>query len=254
LNLERVLKNGIISCEGRRLSISRIYRLKRYNEVWLKCPVNPRILRFEYNDLTFDVTLSVQDTEIFKGLNCAVLKSKDNDLIWIREWADYHVRIHNLQGILFFDNNSKKYDMLEIVETLRSVPGLQKSCIVPTPYSYGPLTAGKGGYDSKFLQLGIQNIARLRFMRSARAVLSVDIDELVSPTTEGSIFDTAHRSLLGYVLFNGYWRHARYKEDGLLRHSDHIYKTDDEIYKKTKYCICPGGLLGFRAKSDQVAS
>lgn len=241
LNLGTAVRKGVFSANGRVLKVKSISNYKRYSEVWLRCPEKPDRLQFEYDGFKTGIEIASDEIAAFAGLNCAVIKSKDNDLLWIKDWAEYHVKIHGLQGLVFFDNNSSIYEVDNIVESLRSVKGLKKFCVIPTPYSFGVYSH----HETRFLQVGLLNIARLRFLSEASAVLSVDIDELVAPTPEGSVFTSTKRSLLGYLLFRGRWREVGEVEAGqIVRHSDHIYRLKNDLVKSTKYCICPTRIFG----------
>jgi hypothetical protein len=244
LNLEPLIRSGRFSSGVGTHPISRLWRHKRYDEIWLKCAGTPDRLRFAHGDMVLECAPSVQDSTLFAGLNCAVLKSKDNDLTWIRDWANYHVRVHGLEGLIFFDNHSSKYSVEEVDQVLRSVPGLRQSLVIPAPFPFGPQALAPYRNSSLFLQVALLNIARLRFFRKAKAVLAIDLDELVSPTPEGSIFETTRRSLLGYTLFRGRWRDPQTVDGTSVRHADHVYRVKNDDCSVTKYCICPGGLFG----------
>jgi hypothetical protein len=168
--------------------------------------------------------------------------SKDNDLQWVRDWTQYHVRVHGLQAVLIFDNNSSRYEPSEILATLTSVSGIQQAQIIPAPLPYGCKRYG----DARFLQVGVLNIARLKFLSSAAAVLCTDIDELMRPVGREGIFAATRKSPLGYLLFRGRWRDAKAPTNGArLLHSGHVYRREDDLCPATKYCIDPQGLCGF---------
>jgi hypothetical protein len=208
----------------------------------MRCRRKPTHLRFQHG--AFDATIAIpqEQTELFRGLNCAVLKSKDSDLQWVRDWAEYHVRVHGLQGVVFFDNASTRYEPSDILETLRKTPGLQQAKVIPAPFVFGC----KRYSDTMFLQVGLLNIARQKFLTSAAAVLCTDLDELVKPVAPAGIFSATRRSPLGYLLFRGRWRNARpANPNDAVRHSDHIYRPPDDLCPATKYCIDPQGLCGF---------
>lgn len=243
LNFEEVLTHGQFDVEGRGLWVVRIQRYKRFAIIWLQgCETPPRILRFHYRGFSATVAVPTDETNAFAGLKCGVIKSRDNDLIWLKDWAHYHVRIHGMNGLVVFDNASVKYGVEEVAEALAEVDGLKEVRVASAPYTFGV----PGQVDTRFLQVALLNIARLRFLSRAAGVLSIDPDELVAPTSEGSIFETARRSMFGYVLFRGRWRHpwtgpATHRP----RHFDHVFKTAQGEHISTKYCICPRGLFGF---------
>ena len=242
LNFERLIREGKFSADGKDLRVASIWHFKRYSQVWLRCASKPTLLRFKHG--AFDATIPVpqEQWDLFRGSNCAVVLSKDNHLNWIRDWAEYHVRLHGLQSMLFFDNASTRYEPADILSTLQNVRGLQSVEVIPVPFRYGCMNYG----EARFLQVSLLNIARLRFCSSAAAVLCTDVDELIKPVPQGGIFSATRRSLLGYQLFRGRWRHAQpLGGAGGMTHSQHVYRTPDDRCKATKYCIDPQGLCGF---------
>ena len=242
LNFERLIREGKFTADGEDIRISSIWQFKRYAQIWLRCRRKPANLRFQHGSLDATIPIAQEQSEVFRGLNCAVLKSKDNDLVWIRDWAQYHVRVHGLQGVIFFDNASTRYDPSDILETLRKVPGLQRAQVISAPFRFGYKRFG----DTMFLQVALLNIARLRFCSQAAAVLCTDLDELVKPVPPAGIFAATRRSPLGYLLFRGRWRHAGPTGDiDAVRHASHVYRTLDDMCPATKYCISPQGLCGF---------
>ena len=52
--------------------------------------------------------------------------NKNNDLAWIREWATFHQRLHGTDTVILYDNGSTAYAVDDVIETLRSVPGLAR--------------------------------------------------------------------------------------------------------------------------------
>jgi hypothetical protein len=242
LNFESLIREGRFTADGENIRISSIWQFKRYAQIWLRCRRKPANLRFQHGTLDATMPIPQDQSELFRGLNCAVLKSKDNDLAWIRDWAQYHVGVHGLQGLIFFDNASTRYEPADIVETLQKVPGLQRAQVISAPFRFGH----KRYSDTMFLQVGLLNIARLRFCSQAAAVLCTDLDELVKPVPPAGIFAATRRSPLGYLLFRGRWRHSRCMNniDAVL-HSSHVYRTRDDMCPATKYCVSPQGLCGF---------
>jgi hypothetical protein len=242
LNFERLMREGRFTADGEDLRIASVWHFKRYSQVWLRIGRKPTHLRFRHGSFDTSIALPQEQSELFRGLNCGVTLSKDNDLRWVNDWADYHVRVHGLQSLLFFDNASSRYEPSDILATLQKVQGLQRVVVIPAPFIYGSKTYG----DARFLQVSLLNVARLRFCSSAAAVLCTDLDELVKPVSQGSIFTATRRSPLGYLLFRGRWREAGPVDSiDAVRHASHVYRKPDDICAATKYCISPQGPCGF---------
>ena len=92
----------------------------------------------------------------------------------------------------------------------------------------GPGGAGNANFNSKFLHMTMVELARRRLLAEARAVLNVDIDELVISRSGRSIFDATVDSPQGYHRIGGQWAYALppYAES-FPRHADHRYARKD---------------------------
>lgn len=180
-------------------------------------------------------------------MNCATLLSKNNALQWIRDWVRFHIDHHNLEGLVFFDNASDEYSTQQLHDCLEAISDLKQFVVLPAPFRYGTFHTAKYVHRAKFLRAALLNVARQRFFAKANAVLNIDIDELVAPLHGTNIFEETKKSLLGYKLFNGRWRHVADLPTEQPRHTDHIYQTQNDVCSATKYCIDPQGPLRFRA-------
>jgi hypothetical protein len=133
-----------------------------------------------------------------------VTMSRNNQLAWIRDWATFHASAHGCDAVLFYDNASDAYSQSDIVETLATVAGVDTAVVINWPFKFGPLGSPSHPWDSDYSQRGALEHARHRFLGRARAVLNVDIDELVITADGSSIFDLVCRSDTGYLNFSGH--------------------------------------------------
>lgn len=186
-------------------------------------------------------TLTVQPNhcEWFRGRRVLMTKSKDNHISWIRDWAEFYARHHRCDAVLFYDNGSTQYESEKVREVLRGIPGVEVSVVVDWLFPYGPQGApgwgwawlGRTGlvhylWDSDFSQYGVLEHAHHRFLSSASAVVSLDIDELAITAHHESIFDLVQRSRTGYLRFDSVWvENAAANDAGeARRHRDYIYR------------------------------
>lgn len=244
LSLENLIKEATFTVNSERLEPLLRRRNWRNDEVLLNSPGSATELHLRYRSLDQSIRLGTQDRETFRGLRCAVLKSRDNDLAWIVDWARYHVKIHGLEGLVLFDNGSRCYSLEDIRAALLDVDGLKAARVLSADFPFGPPADGANAHEAKFLQGGLVEIARLRYFQEAASVLLVDIDELVAPVPESSIFDLAERSFLGCVSIQGSWRYPCSDAPAPFRHADHSCVARDELPCRPKYCIVPKGILG----------
>jgi len=241
LNLESIFRGGEWRADGKRLHIASMHPHKRFVEVWMRTQGAPRSLSFKFGDVEASIPIQRSEPSLFANMRCAVVKSRNNDLRWLRDWTQYHVKVHGLEGVILFDHGSDLYDVEDVEETFLSVAGIKSALVIPSPYRFGPTTDN----NALFLQVAELNIARLRFLTLADAVLICDIDELVCPSPDGSVFETTRKSLLGYTLFHGSWRYPEVSDPASPRlHQHHMLKRLGEPDCQTKYCVRPRGPVG----------
>jgi hypothetical protein len=243
-NLERVLREARIEADGHPVGIHRIQRHRRTDVVSLLGSPAPALLSIAGRRWEVSVPIQSRETAAFEGKNCLLTLSKNNDLIWIQDWARYHVKEHGAQAVLFFDNGSTAYGPEDIEASLAAVEGLEVLAVVSAPFPHGAL--GRRSFwepPSKFLQAGILNLGHWRFLAAARAVLSVDIDELVWSADGSSIFDEAAASPLGYVTISGSWVFPAADRVGPYRHRHHSFFDPRGREQREKWCVVPDGAL-----------
>jgi hypothetical protein len=244
LNLEAIVKEATFTSNGEKLEPRLRRRNWRNDEISLTCSRVPTRLRIRFRSMDREIPLGTQDRESFRGLRCAVLKSRNNDLAWITDWAKYHVMVHGLEGLLFFDNGSDQYTVEDVNRAFLGVDGLQTVRVLSAPFPFGPTADGRDIHKAKFLQGGLMETARVRYLQTAAAVLLVDIDELVSPVPKSNIFALAEQSALGCVSMPGRWQYPGSTPMAPARHVDHVYVSPTDAPCRTKYCIVPQGRLG----------
>lgn len=250
MNLKRHLKRSNIFLDEVLVKINRIRRFKYYEVLEIKAPFAPTRLRVEMDGAAIVSAVNRIDHKTFQNKNTILVKSKDNDLTWIRDFCQFHSKTQNAEAILFIDNGSTRYKSDDIFSVAESA-GLQ-SMVIDAPLKFGPdIKEASSRYRcrAQFFQHAVLNIARLRFLSCARAVLSIDIDELVW-SEQSNVFDKATRSPFGYVSFRGYWRNPSTAQAGPFRHADHLWgnaqsKPTGKLQPGiTKYVVAPDRLAG----------
>ncbi len=236
LNFEKLIKTAKITASGENLSRMRIKRYRRHDEVWLPVSAPPSSLTIETQEFTLNTKISQQE-HAFDGKNVLMTKSKDNHRTWVKDWLTHHVSQQNANAALIFDNGSQTYSLAELEQTVTSVTGLDVPAVVASDFPFGSWKASRLLHRSMFYQAGMLSLTRHRFLHSARAVLPIDVDELVAGA---NMFDAAVASKIGYVTVPGVWRYSQLPEDQMPRHKDHIWRRDPDVVSKEKYCLAPG--------------
>lgn len=242
LNLAELFKTGRVLLDGLPAPAPRIHRHRRHDIVEIAAPLQPARITLEAAGLTLGAPVARVDPARFRGKNVHLAINKDNDPVWLRDFARWHIAEHGLQAMIVIDNGSVAYTPDALAETLLGT-GLNDVLILPAPFAYGPFGLKPFSRRAKFLQTAMLNAVRMRYLGKARAVLNCDIDELVWCKT-GSIFDLARKSLLGAVTFSGIWRFPVEGHTGFARHRDHLGMIDAVGPCPPKSCIVPTGPLG----------
>lgn len=136
--------------------------------------------------------------------------NKNNDPAWLREWAEWHVRLHGTDAIVLFDNGSSRYSTAEIQETLAGVPGLTHIAVPSWPQKFGAVDPVllANPYWAHFLQISSMSVVLRRYGERAFGIINADIDELAGTRSGTSLYDVAHVSSGGLVVFRGTWVEA----------------------------------------------
>lgn len=176
----------------------------------------------------------------FKDLNCLVAINKDNNLSWIKDWATFYVKNHNVDCVIVYNNNSETYTNEELLMTLQSVNGLKKGYVVDWHYKFGPIGTRPGNHDSDYAQYVMLEHSRNRFFLKSAGVINCDIDELIVCDDKRTIFDHIKDSASGAVRFNGRWiENIRSNHDSIPKFSDFYYYDTERPATTYKYAFDP---------------
>lgn len=192
----------------------------------------------------FDIPISDSYADLFADKNVLIGLNKNNDLQWIRDWANYYVRVHGANAIIVFENGSDRYDLDAVAETLAQVEGLDAVAIVDVPFKFGSLDPAFFSYPErhKFMQPCLLEIALRRFCARANGFMQIDFDELLQPLDGENIFERARSSADGVLYFAGKWMSSCVKEGAPnQRHRDFKF-LDRPIVRDicpTKYVLAP---------------
>ncbi|WP_172330536.1 hypothetical protein [Mangrovicoccus sp. HB161399] len=180
---------------------------------------------------------------IFAGRNVLLTMSRDNPPDWVLDWVRFHARLHGADAVAIFDNGSVRYPAAGIAPRLADIPGIGPVAVIEADFPYGPQLPRRRGQVSHFLQGACLNLARLTVLARARAVLNLDVDELLRPVSGQSVFDAAAASPLGHAKLGGTWV---YPEEGLpwpQPQRAHVFRAVPREPCHLKWCATPRGLL-----------
>jgi len=200
----------------------------------------PAILEVEHPSASFIQAIVPSMIDKYAGTRALFTLSHNNELDWIRDWARLHVDMQGVESIVLFDNASTKYGVRDLLGVLGSVPGLKAFDVVSVPFQYGPKGSARKQISSRFLQFGVFEIARRRFLQQAAGVLNLDIDELAFSPPNLTVFDQLGMQEEGFLTLPGEWRYP--KRGAALRHASHVMRAEPETETMyPKWCLAPQG-------------
>ena len=242
-NFAALVRGGQWKINGNPVASPRIRNFYRHSIVRLNCPDVAETVTVETEGMHLTSGVAQVDTGRFAGRNVEMLISKDNDLEWIHDKLRNHVRHHGLEGVLFFDNASTAYSHEEIGKAIKDA-GVGAALLVPADYPWGPLNKRRR-HSELYLQTSVYNVARIRWLSTARAVMRMDVDETLTPPPEGqpSVFDCAANSRFGYVQFDGLMRFPARTKEPPFQFADHVWRRGDDPEGGGNWCVVPGGPL-----------
>ena len=105
-NFAPLLQAGTFTLDNQVTKISRMRIYTLHDIIELKSDRCPTNICFKGEGVEVTTAISNTELERFAGLNTHFTISRNNKLQWIHDFALYHRNIHNLQGMVLFDNGS----------------------------------------------------------------------------------------------------------------------------------------------------
>lgn len=203
----------------------------------------PNELTWTYEDLTIHTTINDNFLNEFKDKKVLFTLSKNNKFEWIYDWILFYKKYHDIDTVLFYDNNSDNYTLDELKTYLLEKDINVDVYLVPWNFKYGPqggIYSGKGKtpWDSDYCQYGMFEHAKHRFLKYSAGVINADIDELIITPNNESIF----KLLAGHqgLLYPGYWiQSIALDPNQETRFYNYAYRSKADQHTDNKWCINP---------------
>ena len=186
---------------------------------------------------------------LFRNHRTIMTLSRNNELVWIRDWVQFNRNYHGCNGVLIYDNNSDRYCINDIYEYLQPFGDVMQIVVLAWPFKYGVsdwrLPVSYGLADSQYCQAGMLEHARHRFLTHAGSVLNTDIDELVITEGGSSIFELVENSTTGLLVLDGVWveNYPPGRKGASTKPPRHrnfaCVSTADQVGCETKWAVVP---------------
>ncbi|EAI5093141.1 hypothetical protein ACW738_000131 [Campylobacter coli] len=203
-----------------------------YNN-WLK----PEFLQFNiYGTINVNI-INNNHSNLLTNKRVVLFKNKDNKFRWIKDYCDYYHKIHQADCVLIYDS-SEEYSSLELLEYLKHNTNIS-IIVIRWPVPYGPTKFKDSSWDSDYSLYSMFEHAKYRFLRFAKSVLYVDIDELVVCKNNRSVFEVVENQEEYFntpIYFNGEWIiNTTLKDDYSFKDFYYIDKTKNKAV--VKWCL-----------------
>ncbi len=237
-NKENFYLNGQSICH-----IPEIHLLDRTQRNWLWGDNDVQQFKWKYEDVEFNISVNHHCHDLFRGKKVLFTLSKNNKFEWISDWIRFYKIIHDIDAVLFYDNNSDNYTLEELKEYLIKQNLGVDVVLVPWNFKYGP----QGGmfadtksapWDSDFCQYGMMEHAKERFLKYSFGVINVDIDELIVGKNDESIFCQLNKTPAIHI--HGKWIESVPLDKSAPVRFNNFFFYDRKNYKSDyKWCVSP---------------
>ena len=205
-------------------------------------PAGTTVLEVTLAGETFALPVQPNSCAELAGKRILFSINKDNELGWIREWANYHARVHGTDAVILVDNGSTSYQPADVGRILADIGHMLVYVLPSWPYSFGPIDKAvrTNPYWARFLQIGSMSMVLRRYGERAYGLLDCDIDELAGTTSGRSIYDLAHESRGGLIAFRGTWIEPGPPGPGPHRdYSRRLTDPDKALSRQRKWVLDP---------------
>lgn len=156
-----------------------------------------------------------QPDSCFMNKKVIVTISKNHPIEWLVQWVQYHYRVHNIDGLLLYNNQSNIYTSAELENSLQNHGMIVK--VVDYDVPFGTMGGGlwewqgRSGtflpWDSDFAQYVMLEHAKWRYLHCAKLAINADTDELLTLDNSSldQFADYCMHSTNSVWLYKGVW-------------------------------------------------
>lgn len=218
-------------------------------------------IKMALKDGVLKLPVQEPETDLFDDMNVCFAERNGETIEVVEQWLRYHVVGHGLQAVLLLDrekpNNEKGFErklkalcaevgLKRLVHVKSKVP-LGAEDLPPAAHPFNaPDAPGKDRMDNlptdpqtaPLADLALYEWAKWRFLGRARAVMNLDLSDLLQPDAQP--FEAVHDSSAGVIQLVGHriypWR-IRPKDKPQF--GDHICKQFENPRANRRWCLAP---------------
>ena len=227
--------------------------------VTLDLDAPPGPLELRWPDGTLEIAPEPGETTLFEGKRVGVACRMGETAESARDWLDWHRDHHGMEAALIVDRAEER-GFGEALAALSGKPGpevlvlrpgapLGKAGLGPEADLYhAPDAPGRDRMDppgedrwrAPLGEISLYEILRHRYLATARAVMNLDLSDLLAPPEGAGVFDRAEAAAGGVVPLAG--RHVypwRVPDGRSATYADHICRMFDREAIRWRWCVAP---------------
>lgn len=218
---------------------------------------------FVMGDVEHCFSAAESELDLLAGTNAMVSVRNGESAASVLEWISYHIAHHGMNAAVILDRSKPKTDpnffrnlragLMEyeldctVVIVTSDIPLGQPNmppeahpyCVESAPSKDRLKVPAPSPWDAPFAAMLWYEIARARFLGSARAVANLDVHDLALPG-ETNIFDAALAAESGVVTLVGTQTYPWRVRNGDTAHfGDHVCVQFDATRGRLRWCIAP---------------
>lgn len=233
---------------------------------WVSCDVQSVVgpVQFKIAGQSFDVVPVAAELKLFEARNCALATRNGESPEIVRDWLAYHAAEHGMTGAVIINRANPKsrdgfakklarmaakldHDMTVLVLDADAplghddgAPEAHPICVPEAPGKDRMEHPESDPWSAPLAAILTYEICRARFLGAARAVVNIDVYDLLVPGPQGNVFDAAVDAPEGLISVLG--RHCypwRVRKGDATQFADHICVQFDAQGLKQRWCVAP---------------
>ena len=221
-------------------------------------------LKISVGKARFEIEPQAAETDLFKGMNVLFGVRNGESPKIVAQWLHYHAEHHGMQAALILDRaqpGRSKGFFSQLKKQAGDIKGLKRVVLLDAKIPLGkndcpaeahpfnvPGAPGKDRmkipdadpWNAPLGELLIYELARARFLNTARAVANIEVYDLLAPAKGPNVFDRTCASKTGCLLLEGVqaypWRIRNNDKGGF---GDHICVQFDAKGFRKRWCVAP---------------
>ena len=198
-------------------------------------------ITMKFKDFDIDIPCPLSSTPLDKKVNLMLAAmQKDNPLVWIKDWCQWHGRVHGVQRIIIYDNGSSvEYSIKKLSKELAELD--VEILLVHWPFPFGTHQS----WQNRFAHSGAFNHCWLFWGHLNRWCINMDIDEYLYLESSSSLQEYLRQRYYAPMIYlDSYLALSEKKRmKRLLRSFDCTLRYPRMRNNNLKYIYQPGRVL-----------